>query len=105
MEDENGCQDGGDGEEAEPEREIVGIKVRRYGIWVGIVAVVIVSCPSETNAVGNTVDIVLWEIDIEELNDGELLGRIVWGKGGTLCNAKKGDESGDPNRGAGVWSV
>lgn len=63
---------------------------------------VFVRCPSEADAVENAVNIVLWRNAIEELNESELLGNIVWADAEMLCETEGRDEFGDPNNGAGV---
>lgn len=65
-------------------------------------AAVIVSCPFKKNAVVNAVDTVLSRNDIEELIEGKLSGKMVWGNGGMLCEAEGRDELEDPNNGTGA---
>lgn len=73
----NGSGDGGDGDEAEPVGDDVGIGECGGGNWVGGVNVVIVCCPSEVYAVEGAADNALRRNDTKELSEGKLLEDIV----------------------------
>lgn len=70
--DVNGAQDGGAWDEAEPGGDVVCIGLFGDGEGVCGVVLVIISCPSEGDAVQSAVDSVLWGDDVEKLNEGEL---------------------------------
>lgn len=70
-----------------------------YENWVCSAAFVSFGCSSEPDAVEGAVNSVLKRIDIEELNEGNIFGDIVWRNGGLSCEVERRDEFRDPNSG------
>lgn len=73
------------------------------GDWVDGVAVAIVDCLCESDAVEGAIDVVLWRNEVRELNEGEFLGEIDREYGEMSCEAKAGDEIRNLDNGARVW--
>lgn len=101
----NRSQDGKDRNETDTRREDVELEVCEIGDWADGVVVAIVGCPFERDAPKGAVDFFLRRSDIDELNEGQVLKGVVYRDGGTLCEAEKRDELGNPNSRAGAGRV
>lgn len=98
-----GSDDRENGEETKQGVEDDTIGVCGNGYWAGNVDVVIVSCPAAAIPAEGAVDIFLWRDEMENLNEGELLGHVSWEDGIFFCNAEERDEFGDPKQRGGSW--
>lgn len=98
-EDINGSESGQDGVEAKPGRRDGRCRVFGNRNWVGRAPVVIVVCQSETDAIENAVDNVVWRSEIGELNKDECFRDIVREDRTLWREVKEEDELKDPKTG------
>lgn len=95
-----GAEDGEAWDEPEPEGDVSGVGCFGDGEGPCSVAVVIVDCPSERDAVEGTVDVVLLRRGVQELNESKLFGGRSGGVGRQLYEMRKKDECADPDDGS-----